>query len=269
MKGRDAAGACAATLLRLPALVGALAGAWSLAGGDLEARQVQWVQVEVGASREVLSGGQEDWEDYWIRATIRPGPRSQVYGGVRHARRFGHEDQQVEAGVGTVLGRRWTLGVDGTWSPTHRVLPRWGAGGSLHRSLPGGWGVFFGGGRQVYNVTGVNYQHVGVERYIAAFRLTYRLGLHQVDRDGSGVGHLVTGTWFYGDGSGVTLGLGAGREASVLGPDRIEATSVRSAAIWGTHWIDPQTGITYRFAVHRHGDFFTRTSLGIGVRRRL
>jgi len=39
------------------------------------------VDVEVGASREVLTGDREAWEDYWIRVTVRPAPSTFAYGG--------------------------------------------------------------------------------------------------------------------------------------------------------------------------------------------
>lgn len=162
-----------------------------------------------------------------------------------------------------VPGRR------GHVEPTHRALPRWGASGGLHRTLPDGWGVFLGGGHQRYESTHVNRQHLGVERYIGPARLAYRIGLHQVDADRSGVDHQVSGSWFYGCGSSATLALGAGRQAIVVGVGDVRSVGSRSAALRGTHWLDARTGVTYSLVVHRHGDLFTRTGASLGVRRRL
>lgn len=234
-------------------------------GGELAAQ----VQVEVGASREVLSGGREDWEEYWIRATVRPAPGTYAYGGVRHTRRFGQDDQQYEAGGGVPVGDRWSVGIDGTWSPTHRVMPRWGAAARARRSLPGGWGVSLGGGRRVWDEVRVDHQEVEVDRSVGAFRGAYRIRLHQVDPGRSGVGHRLSGSWSYGAGSSVTLALGAGREALLLDADRIESATSRSISLSGLHWLDARTGLTYRLTAYRHGDAFTRTSVGVGVRRGL
>jgi YaiO family outer membrane protein len=227
------------------------------------------VQVEAGASREVVSGGREDWEEYWIRATIRPAPGTHAYGGFRHTRRFGEEDQQYEAGGGGPAGEWWTVGVDGTWSPTHRVLPRWGARARARRALPDGWGLGFGAGRRVYDEARVDHQHLEVDRSFAPFRVAYRLGFSQVSPGRSGIGHLISGSWAYAAGSSVTVGLGIGREASVLAPDRVETTTFRSASLQGAHRLDDRTAFTYRLTAYRHGDEFTRTSVGFGVRRGL
>jgi YaiO family outer membrane protein len=234
-----------------------------------EALVLSGVEVEAGASREVLTRGEEPWEDYWVRAIVRPAPATHVYGGVRYTRRFGEDDQQLEAGGAAPLGALWSMRLDGTWSPTHRVLPIWAASGTLRRQLPRGWGVFFGGGRTVYEATGVNDQHVGVDRRIAAVRLEYRLQLHQIDVGGSGIHHRVTGTWFYATPSSVSLGIGTGREALVVGPGDVRNVSTLFGALWGIHWLDDRTGVSYTFAAYRHGDFFTRTTSSVGVRRRL
>lgn len=227
------------------------------------------VDVEAGASREVLSGDRDPWEDYWIRATIRPGPGTHVYGGVRYTRRFGEDDQQFEAGGGLPLAERWSLRVDGTWSPTHLVLPIWGASGTVVHRLDPDWSLYAGGGRQEWDPTGVSRQHAGVDRHFESFRIGYRLGFHQIDTGGSGVRHGLSGSWLYGGGSNVTLGLGAGRAAAIVGPRDVRSVDARSATISGVHWLDERTGIGYNFGLHRHGDFFTRTRSSVGIRRRL
>jgi YaiO family outer membrane protein len=252
---------------RFAALLLFLALPLLLPATPLFARQLP-VEVEAGASREVLTG-ESDWEDYWIRATVRPAPGSHVWGGVRQTRRFGVNDQQFEGGAGLPLAETWSLGVNGTWSPTHRVLPRWGAAGELRWRLAPGWGVFFGGGRQRWVTTGVNRQHAGVERFFGPARLAYRLGFHQVDDGGSGVRHDLSGSWSYGTGSVVALGLGVGRDAVLAGEQDVRSLSAASASLSGVHWLDGRTGVTYNLVVFRHGDLFTRTGASVGVRRRL
>lgn len=228
------------------------------------------VDVEVGGSREVLSGDHEAWEEYWVRATIRPAPATYAYGGVRHTRRFGQEDQQLEAGGGLPLAERWSLGLEATWSPTHRVLPIWGLAGRVTHQLSPRWSVFGGGGRHVWEPTGMNHQHVGVAHHIQRFRAAYSLGFHQIDTGGSGIRHSVDGTWAYDDlGSSIMLGLGTGRQGGAVGPGDIRSVTEQSAWVSGTHWLDGRTGVGYTFGVHRHGDFFTRSTSSVGVRRRL
>jgi YaiO family outer membrane protein len=250
------------------ALAAASALPFGAAGAAAQARVP--VDVEVGASREVLSGDNEAWEDYWIRATVRPAPGTFVYGGLRHTRRFGQEDQQVEAGAGLPLAERWSLSVDGTWSPTARVLPIWGATGTVTHRIAPGWTVFAGGGREEWERVAVNRQHAGVNRHFARVRVGYRLGLHQIDTGRTGVRHGVSGTWTYdGLGSSATLGLAVGRDAMIVGPGDVRTVADQSASIRGTHWLDANTGIGYHFGVQRHGPFFTRNTSSVGIRRRL
>lgn len=232
------------------------------------AQQSLPIDVEVGASREVLSGDRDAWEDYWIRATYRPGPGTHLYGGVRWTSRFGEDDQQLEAGGGLPLAPRWNLAVGTTLSPTGRVLPDWGASATVAHRLSPEWSVFAGGGRQEWESTGVNSQHAGVQRHFERFLLGYQAGFHQLDAGGSGVRHSVHGSFFYGRGSAVTLGLGAGRGAAVVAPQDIRSVSERSARLSGIHWLDEHTGVSYSFGVLRHQGFFSRSTSSIGIRRR-
>lgn len=227
------------------------------------------IDVEAGGSREVLSGDNEAWEDYWIRATVRPAPSTYAYGGVRYTKRFGEDDQQIEAGGGLPLADRWSLALDGTWSPTQRVLPIWGAIGRVTHRLNPDWSVFGGGGRRVWESTGVNYEHVGVGRHFSRVLVAYTLELHQVDIGGSGARHGLTGTASYDDrGSAITLAFTIGKHATTVAPQDIRTVTGESANVRGTHWLDRRTGIGYSFGVHRHGDFFTQSTSSIGVRHR-
>jgi YaiO family outer membrane protein len=228
------------------------------------------VDIEAGASREVLSGDHEAWEEYWIRAVLRPAPGTHAYGGVRHTRRFGEEDQQFEAGVGLPLAERWSMSLDGTWSPTQRIVPIWGLSGMVTHRLSPRWSVSGGGGRAVWETTAVNHQQVGVNHHIGAFSAGYSLRLHQVESGGSGARHGLAGSWRYdGRGSHLTLGLGIGQDAAVVGPGDVRSINERSAYVSGTHWLDDRTGISFIFGVHRQGDFFTRSRSSVGIQRRL
>ena len=227
------------------------------------------VDVEVGASREVLSGDREPWEEYWIRATYRPATGTFIYGGARYTNRFGQEDQQYEAGTGFPLRDRWSLRADGSWSPTHRVVPIWRATGTVRHRPAAGWTLLAGGGREEWDARTVTRQHAGVERSFERFAVGYRLGFHQTDPGRNGIRHDFTGTAFYGErGNSISLGLGIGREAVPVAAGEVRSTTFRSARLSGIHWLDGQTGIDYHFAVHRHGPFFTRTTSRIGIRRR-
>lgn len=239
-----------------------------LMGPEIAAAQMP-IDIEGGASREVLSGDREAWEEYWVRATIRPAPGAFVYGGLRQTRRFGEDDRQIEAGAGLPLADRWSARGDGTWSGTHRVVPKWGASGTLTYRFAPGWSVSGGGGREVWETTAVNRQQVGLGRSFDSVSLDYRLGFHQIETGGSGVTHGLSGRWSYdARGSSVALGLGVGRAALVVGPGDLRSTTERSARLSGTHWLDDRTGIAYSFGVHRHGPFFTRSSSSVGFRRR-
>lgn len=243
---------------------------WLASSATVIAGQGLPIEVEAGGTREVLSGDHEAWEEYWVRAILRPAPGTYGYGGVRHTRRFGEEDQQFEAGVGLPLAERWSMALDGTWSPTRRVLPIWGVSGRVTHRLTARWSVFGGGGRQVWEPTAVNRQHVGVDHHFGNFRAGYTLAFHQIETGGSGARHGLHGGWAYDRrGSSVTLGLGMGRSVGVVGPGDVRSVDERSVRVGGTHWLDDRTGVSYNFGIHRQGDFFTRSTSSVGIRRRL
>lgn len=96
-RNRNRRSACA------PALGAALLGALLFFPAGGAAQEAVPIDITVGAAREVLSGDRDAWEEYWVRATYRPGPGTHLYGGVRWTRRFGEDDQQFEAGGGVPL----------------------------------------------------------------------------------------------------------------------------------------------------------------------
>ena len=122
-------------------------------------------EVELGASRESLTGGRADWTSTSLEGVHRFGPRQTLYGGVRETERFSLRDTEVWAGYYHPLGEKWTALVEASASGQHNVLPKSSFYGQLSRQLPDGWGLSAGLRHSEYTLSKVNLLVLGAERY--------------------------------------------------------------------------------------------------------
>jgi len=243
------------------------------------AHETPWLQsrspleIEVGGSVESVTG-QSDWQEYYVLARYRMGPRQSVYGRWRRAHRFDLVDTEGLLGIVFPLGDPWTVTLEGSMSTEHHFLPRWATMGHLHTNLGQGWGVQVGAGIAEYGRTeavSVTRQYATLERYFDAYRLAYTLSGVQVEDGRAGIGHQVAGSWHYMPGAAVTAAVGTGREAvSIPRPGQaniIEVDRTHSAAIWGSHPVGVGLHLVYTLSWHQHGDRYDRTGVRVGFRQ--
>jgi YaiO family outer membrane protein len=242
------------------------------AEGALAAQARSPLEIEVGGSVESVTG-QSDWQEYYVLARYRFGPRQSVYARWLRAHRYDVSDTQGTLGVTFPVGDPWTVTLEGAMSPQHHFLPRWSTMGHLHTNLGQGWGVQVGAGISEYGrVTPVTVtrQYATLERYFSAYRLAYTLSGMQVEDRRSGIGHQVAGSWYYMPGAAVTVAVGTGQEVIAFpsaDDTRVEVDRTNSAAIWGNHPIQPGLHLVYSFHWHQQGDRFDRTGARVGFRQ--
>jgi YaiO family outer membrane protein len=227
------------------------------------------LSVEVGHSREVLTGGRADWTESYVRLTQPLGGRDHLWGQLRRTVRFEVEDVEVSSGVAVGLGAGVTGTLDASYSPTSRVLPAWSTGAGLHQALGGGWGVGVGVRHTVYSDVSVDVVSGTVERYYGPFRSAYTLALATVERESSGLTHALAQSYYYGHGSAITVGGWAGRQAVVVGVDDIRLASTHALAAWGVHWLPTGVGLSWGVGWARDAELYERTRFQLGVRSRL
>lgn len=227
------------------------------------------LEVEVAHTREVLTGGRGEWTESVVRVTHRQAPDRLVFAQGRVLTRFDRGDGDLSVGTVIPVAPGWTASVDAGWSPSPVFLPSWNAGGIVSHAPGGGWVVGYGLRHLEYATGPVLAQQGIAEFYTGPWLLGYTLGHAHVRDAGGGVTHTGRGTRFYGAGSSATAGLTRGRGVETVAPGDVRLLDLQSVALWGVHWVDAGTGITWSAGWHRHGDLFQRSGVSVGVRQRL
>lgn len=225
------------------------------------------LETEIGGSHETLTRGLPDWSSVYLDASYELKARHTLYGGVRHTRRFGLDDDEIYGGIYYPLADAWTGVLEGSLSPTHEVLARYSAYGQLLRSLPHGFLVGAGLRHTEYTAAAVNMLVLSVERYWGAFRGAYTLYASRLDGAGTTSSHRFQLNYYYGERSNVGISYTTGKESENVGPPRgIITTDVENWTLSGRHWLTRGWAVTYDLVMHEQGNLYRREGFRLGVR---
>lgn len=221
-------------------------------------------RIHFGVEHSHLDRGLADWDEASLRVSRQLGPRSLVEGGLTETRRFGLKDTQLGASFTTPLSDRLAASAELSYSPTHRVLPHYSAGGTLQYEFAPAWLAHAGLRHTRYDDARVERGMLMLEHYFGNFSASAAwvpvraLGTNASNAE-------LRGSWYYRDGSSITLIASRGDEATQVGPGQIALADVRSLAWTGRHKIAPSLALTWSlFRVHQ-GNFYTRTGASAGV----
>jgi YaiO family outer membrane protein len=229
--------------------------------------QVRNTEVEAGFTREHLSGGQPEWKSWYVEGAHDFARRHTLFGGAGQTERFGLRDDVLWAGLYYPLAREWTLLVEASHAPEHRVLARYSAFAQLHRALADGWGVAAGVRHSEYTAVYTNSLLAEVERYWGNWRGAYTLYLGRPEDAGSAAAHRLQVNYYYGERSRIGTAFTFGREVENAGPTAgIVTTDVMGLALFGRHWFAPHWAATWEVLTHDQGNLYRRTGLRLGLR---
>lgn len=221
-------------------------------------------RVHFGVEHSHLDRGLADWDEASLRASHQWGPRSQVEGVLTETRRFGLKDTQLGASLTAPLSDRVAASAELSYSPTHRVLAHYSAGGALQYEFAPAWLAHAGLRHTRYDDARVERGMLMLEHYFGDFSASAAwfparaLGARVANAE-------LRGSWYYREGSAVTLIASRGDEATQIGPGTIALADVRSLAWTGRHRVGPSLALTWSlFRVHQ-GSFYTRTGASAGV----
>ena len=226
------------------------------------------VEVEVAHTREVLTGGRGEWTESRVRVARRGSARETAYVEGRVASRFDRGDGDVTVGVVHPLSRSWTATADAAYAPSPVFLPAWSASAALWFAAGGGWVPGYRA-RYLDFPTPVLVQQAMLEHYRGPYLIGYELTHAAVRSVEGGVAHTARAARYYGDESSVSVAATAGRAVETAAPGEVRLLGLRSASVWGIHWLDGETGLTWVAAWHRSEGSYDRGGLTLGVRRRL
>lgn len=255
--------------MRLAALFLTAAASAALAQPADGGLKLRMSEIELGITRERLSGARPDWRSVYLEGAHTLAPRRTVYGGVRQTERFGLRDSEESIGYYHPLAPDWNALVEASVSEQHRVLAKYSLFGQLSKQLPEGWALSLGLRHSEYNLTGVNLIVAGVERYWGNFRGAYTLYSGRPEGARSGEAHRFQLNYFYGERSTVGLSVTAGREVENTGPPAgIVTSNVRDVTFTGRHWMTPDWALSWDVLAHEQGNIYRRQGFRIGIRHR-
>lgn len=243
------------------------AGIASPGGAPLQEAQAstsdQRTMVGVSGSYERLTGNQPNWHDYSLRLNKNFGSRRIFDAAITEARRFGRSDTQFSGMYSSPISPKLSGSIEGNVSPTHRVLARYGVGGTLQYELARGWLAHGGLKTTSFNDVRVNQGLLMLEHYFSNFSLA--LALRPSHAFGSTANSTeLRGGYYYGDRNSVSLSLSGGREATNIGTG-VVLTDVRTIAVFGRHWLNRNWSANYAIGHTRQGDFYSKNGITLGI----
>ena len=221
------------------------------------------VSIAASTTIEKLSNDTPDWREHHVQVERKHGPGTVWAAGATRTARFGLHDTQLNALYSTRLSPTLATTVEATVSPTHRVLPRYAAGGQLHYEFAPAWIAHAGARSTAYKDVQVNQLVFGVERYVGPFSVS------ATARPARAFGRTITsaelrGSYYYAEDSYVSVLLADGREVMSMGTG-VVLTEVRAIAAFGRHRLNRNWSVTYAAGRTRQGSLHTRNAVSAGV----
>lgn len=247
-------------------VLAAAVAALSLAAAAQETPPHPW-ELRVEGARESLDRGLPDWSEMLAQARYRPTVRATALAGYRVTKRFGQRDREgfAAAYVPIPLGGA-QLHLEGSGSPTHRVLARHSAIAEIVFPFAGGWVASAGGSASSYTAGDARAAWAGIERYHGDWRYAYQARISRPDGAGWAPSHRLAASWYRGELTFATLSGARGRETENLFPAGLLQADVRAASLSTGIEIAPQWGLVAEVGWVRQGDFYTRRSARLGTR---
>ena len=225
------------------------------------------VQLEAGASREILDKGYANWSSHYIEGEKKLDEREVVHAQLRKTERFNRQDDEITASYTRPLNEQWSLQLEGTSSPTHLILPKYAFLGQVQYAWTDGWSVYGGMRHTEYTASSVNVGVLTAERYAGDYRFAYSLYTAWLAGAEAVNSHRVQATRFYSDKSWVGLSLSGGQELENLGGGLVQKSDVQSLVFNGRHWLDADWALSYEMLLHQQGTYYTRQGFRVGLRR--
>lgn len=231
-----------------------------------EPRPHPW-ELRVDAGRDSLTRGLADWTEFAAQLSWRPGTRESVLGGYRETERFGQRDREAFAGAHVpVPGAATLVHLEVAASSTHRVLPRRVYLGEVVQPLGQGWVVSAGGKASRYAASDVRAAWVNVEKYLGDYRFAYHGQVSGPRGAGWSPAHRVSGSWYRGELTFVTLLAARGREVENLFPAGLLQADTRAASLSAGVEVARGWGLVLELGWTRQGDLYTRRTARLGTR---
>lgn len=223
----------------------------------------RWLSLSYGGDQ--LSNGAPDWQQQTLRIDWQHGAAT-WFGEIASAERFDASDETLIVGASWQALPEWRLGGgiaatgDADFAP-ERELTLEG-----FRSWRDAWGSEFRYRRREYAAATVSSYAFTGDKYIANFRIAYRLDYSWLHGADSSLGHSLMLNWYPRERRSFGLTLGAGEEIETIGIDQLLRTSVSSLTLTGREMLSSRLELSWWLGSHEQGDYYRRDYAGLSVR---
>jgi YaiO family outer membrane protein len=224
----------------------------------------RWFSGGYGA--ESLSNGAPGWSRQFVRLDAQTARGTALYGELSNSERFEETDTSFNAGGLWQVFPDWQLGAAAAVTDEARFLPDYELSLDATRAWRGGWGSTVGFRKRDYATGDVSSFSFLGEKYIAAFRVAYRLDRSRLAGADSTLTHSLGVTWYPSERRSFGITLGSGEEIEVVGLDQLLSTTVANATLTGRETFSPRLSIDWWLGTHEQGDFYRRDYAGLSVR---
>jgi YaiO family outer membrane protein len=235
---------------------------WHAAPTPVEYRR--WLSAGSGTDR--LSNDAPDWSREYLRLDWETAKAGTLFAELSRANRFDESDSSLYVGGAWKALASWQLGAGVAYTEDARFLPERELTLDATRAWAYGWGTAFGVRRRDYATGDVaTYSFTG-EKYVADYRIAYRLDHSRQDGADSALTHALALTWYPSDKRSVGVTLGSGEEIEIIGLDQLLRTSVANVTFTGNEKLSARLSLSWWLGTHEQGDFYRRDYAGLSVR---
>jgi len=220
--------------------------------------------IELSTDSSRLSNGTPDWRETSLRLTHKLSRQSVRSVVMTQTNRFGLDDQEISGLLSTPLSDKLTAIVGGSISPTHRVLARQRAEGTLQYEFAPAWLVHGGLSQRRYDAARVDQASWMLEHYFSSFSVSAAWKPVRASGVRSESAELRF-SYYYGDANFMGVIVSSGQEATSTTPSTVVLADVRATALLGRHWLSRQWAVNYALTRTHQGSFHTRNSVRLGA----
>jgi YaiO family outer membrane protein len=224
----------------------------------------RWLSSGFGAER--LSNDAPDWSREFVRLDWQARTGATLFGELSRSERFEAADRALNVGGSWQVLPEWQLGAALGVTEDARFLPERELSVDAMRAWADGWGTTFGFRQRDYASGDVSSYSFTGEKYVADFRIAYRLDRSRLAGGDSALTHALSLTWYGSDRRNLGVTLGAGEEIETIGLDRLLRTSISNVTFTGNEKLSPRLALNWWLGTHEQGDFYRRSYAGLGVR---
>lgn len=224
----------------------------------------RWLSIDWGTDR--LSNGAPDWSRESLRLDWQMAGGASFYGAVADGRRFDRSDSTLELGGSWLALAEWRIGGGLAATADTDFEPKRTLSASAQRPWGDGWGTEIGFKKREYPSADVSTYSFTGEKYVADYRIAYRLEYSRLLGAGSSAGHALMLGWYPNERRTLGVTLGAGEEIETVGLDQLLRTRVSSVTLNGRETLSPRLALSWWLGTHRQGDFYRRRYGGLALR---